>query len=76
VATRAGGTEAVVDDGESGFLVPVGDVDALAGRLAELAADPALRERLGRRGAELMRERFDLGRMVEDVERLYRRLLT
>jgi glycosyltransferase involved in cell wall biosynthesis len=75
VATRAGGTEAVVDDGETGYLVPVGDVDALAARLGELAADPALRERLGRRGAELMRERFGLERMVDDVERLYRTLL-
>jgi glycosyltransferase involved in cell wall biosynthesis len=75
VATRAGGTETVVDHGESGFLVPVGDVDALAARLAELAADPVLRERLGRRGAELMRERFGLDPMVDDVERLYRSLL-
>ncbi|HZO34367.1 MAG TPA: glycosyltransferase family 4 protein [Gaiellaceae bacterium] len=75
VATRAGGTVAVVDDGESGFLVPVGDVEALASRLAELAADAELRGRLGRRGREVMRERFGLERMVDDVERLYRSLL-
>jgi glycosyltransferase involved in cell wall biosynthesis len=75
VATRAGGTETVVDDGVSGFLVPVGDVGALATRLAELAASPDLRARMGSRGAELMRERFGLERMVDDVERLYRTLL-
>lgn len=75
VATRVGGTEAVVDDGESGFLVPVGDVDGLAEHLARLAADPALREELGRRGAESVGERYGLERMVDDVERLYRSLL-
>ncbi len=75
VATRAGGTSAVVDDGVSGFLAPVGDVDALADRLARLAADPELRAAMGRSGAEQMRERFAKGRMVDDVERLYRSLL-
>ena len=43
VATRAGGTATVVTDGESGFLAAIGDIDALAGRLAELARDPELR---------------------------------
>ena len=75
VATRAGGTAAVVDDGVSGFLAPVGDVDLLAERLAQLAADPGLRAAMGRRGAEQMRERYSKDRMVDDVERLYRSLL-
>jgi glycosyltransferase involved in cell wall biosynthesis len=75
VATRAGGTETVVDDGVSGYLVPVGDVDALVDRLAELAANPDQRAQMGSRGAELTRERFGLERMVDDVERLYRSLL-
>jgi glycosyltransferase involved in cell wall biosynthesis len=75
VATRAGGTAAVVDDGVSGFLTAVGDVDALAARLAELAADPGLRAAMGRRGAEQMRERYAKDRMVDEIERLYRSLL-
>ena len=45
VATRAGGTGAVVTNGESGFLLPVGDTAGLARRLAELARDPELRQR-------------------------------
>jgi glycosyltransferase involved in cell wall biosynthesis len=75
VATNAGGTKNVVDDGESGFLAPVGDVDALAERLRRLQTDPALRARLGAAGAERMRERFSTRRMVDDVEALYQRLL-
>lgn len=43
---RSGPSE-MVKDGENGFLVPVDDVDALAGGIRRLAADPALRCRLG-----------------------------
>ena len=75
VATRVGGVPAVVSDGEDGFLVRSGDTDALAARLAELAADPALRERMGARGAARMREHYSVERMVGRIEALYDRLL-
>jgi glycosyltransferase involved in cell wall biosynthesis len=75
VATRAGGTATVVLDGESGYLLPVGDVEGLAGRLAELARDPSLRARLGRTGAADVRARFATGRMADELEAVYRRLL-
>jgi len=65
----------VVEDCVSGFLAPVGDVDTLAERLARLAADGELRAEMGRRGAEHVRERYGLERMVDDVERLYRKLV-
>jgi phosphatidylinositol alpha 1,6-mannosyltransferase len=47
VAPAAGGPLDLVDDGSTGFLVPPGDADALATAVAKLAADPALRARLG-----------------------------
>jgi glycosyltransferase involved in cell wall biosynthesis len=75
VATRVGGTAAVVEEGESGFLAGEGDVRALASRLAELARDVDLRARMGRRGAERMRELYAQERMVDELERLYRGLL-
>ena len=52
------GPRDVVEDGESGFIIPVGDVEQLAARLRELAADNDLRERLGRRAGEIFDERF------------------
>lgn len=75
VATRAGGTGTVVDDGETGFLAPVGAVDALADRLALLAGDADLRARMGELGRGRMADRFSTGRMVEQVDTLYRRFL-
>ena len=75
VATDAGGTRTVVADGETGFVVPVGDVAALADRLRRLRDDPELRSRLGARGREEMRRRFSTERMVDDVDRLYAEIL-
>ncbi|MEP6977906.1 MAG: glycosyltransferase family 4 protein [Thermoleophilia bacterium] len=75
VATRVGGIPDVVRDGEDGFLVAPGDVDALADRLAQLATDEKLRERMGESARARVRERYSVERMVDDVDRLYRSLL-
>ncbi|HTN92119.1 MAG TPA: glycosyltransferase, partial [Sorangium sp.] len=66
VATAVGGMSEQVDDGVTGRLVPPADAAAFAGALVELAADPALRARMGAAGWERARERFSLERMVRD----------
>jgi len=76
VATRAGGTAAVVADGASGYLEPVGDTRALAARLAVLARDPELRRALGDHGAKDVRSRFATKRMADEIDSLYRSLLS
>jgi len=50
IASRVGGLVTTVRDGVTGFLVPDGDVGALAERVAALLADPDLRWRVGREG--------------------------
>jgi glycosyltransferase involved in cell wall biosynthesis len=75
VATRVGGVPDVVRDGVDGFLTEVGDVEALASRLAELAHDPALRARMGAAGREHVLPRYRVSRLVDDIDELYRELL-
>ena len=75
VATAAGGTATVVDDGETGFLAPIGDVELLARHVDRLRADTRLRTSFGAEGARRMRERFSSSRMVDDLDQLYRRIL-
>jgi glycosyltransferase involved in cell wall biosynthesis len=47
VCTRCGGPETSVIDGETGFLVPIGDVRAFADRLVRLLSDEARRRTMG-----------------------------
>jgi glycosyltransferase involved in cell wall biosynthesis len=75
VATRVGGVPDVLRDGVDGFLVEVGDAQGLADRLAELAADPERRVRMGAEGRARVLERYAVQRLVDDVDRLYRSLL-
>jgi glycosyltransferase involved in cell wall biosynthesis len=76
VATRVGGVPDVVREGEDGFLVDPGDVQALADALETLARDPALRERLGAAGRERVIPRYRVSRLIDDVDAVYRELLT
>jgi glycosyltransferase involved in cell wall biosynthesis len=76
VATGVGGTPDVVEDGADGMLVAVGDVDAIAAALERLAHDPELRRRLGAHGRERVVARYRVERLVDDVDALYRELLS
>ena len=75
VATDAGGTGDVVRDGIDGYLVDVGDTDAMAARLAEIAADPSVGARLAAAGQKRVLSRYAVTRLVDDADRLYRALL-
>jgi glycosyltransferase involved in cell wall biosynthesis len=74
VATAAGGPLELINDGVDGLLYPLSDVDALADILAQLDADPALRERLGR-VARTRAEDFRPGPVAERVQALYAQTL-
>jgi GalNAc-alpha-(1->4)-GalNAc-alpha-(1->3)-diNAcBac-PP-undecaprenol alpha-1,4-N-acetyl-D-galactosaminyltransferase len=53
ISTPCGGTPSFLNDGVNGRLVPVEDVDALAGVMAELMADPQARRLLGERALKV-----------------------
>jgi glycosyltransferase involved in cell wall biosynthesis len=75
VSTRAGGVEDVVVDGETGRVVPVGDDAAVARAILDLLEHPTEAARLGAAARDAVRARFASARLVDDVDRLYRRLL-
>lgn len=58
IATRCGGPEEIVEDGDTGLLCDVGDVAAIAAAMERLLADPACAAALGARGAVSVRRRF------------------
>jgi glycosyltransferase involved in cell wall biosynthesis len=75
VATDIRGCREVVDDGETGFLVPLRNPAALAERIALLASDPALRSRLGEAARRKARREFDQQRVIAITLAVYEHLL-
>jgi len=75
VAAAHGGAPEIVRDGATGRLVAPRDPGALAAVLAELADDPAQRERLASAAAAEVPERFARERLLAAVHDLYDRLL-
>ena len=59
VGTATGGVAEIIDDGETGLLVPPGDPAALAHALRRLTDDPPMRQRLGEAGRRSIEQRFD-----------------
>lgn len=60
IATRCGGPETTVIEGETGYLVPVGDVEALTACVQQLWQQPVLRQQMGQRGRERAVTHFSL----------------
>ena len=75
VASRVGGIEEVVVDGETGFLIPHEGVDELAERLHQLGMDPALRQQMGRAGRARYAAHFQLPAMLDQTVALWETLL-
>lgn len=68
-----GGVASLIQDGENGLLVPVGDEDAMLAALTRAADDPALAERLGR-SAEEIKARLDAASVAAEWRRYLERI--
>ncbi len=71
VATRVGGIPELVEDSQSGFLVPPRCPDEAAAKLLLLLSDPLLRQRMGNAGRRLVELRFNLESNVAELLKLY-----
>ncbi len=71
IGTNVDGTREVLCDGENGLVVEPGDVSALAAAILRLAGDGELRESMGARAEETVRERFNATVMTKEIENIY-----
>ncbi len=76
IATRSEGALEIIDTDQSGRLVTIGDVEALAKAMAELLDDQSDRERLAGNAQVVVRERFSLASMIDKTEQLYRGVMS
>ena len=75
IASRIGGIPDMMIDGETGYLTPPGDADAVEAALRRLLADPDLCEQMGQASARRA-ELFKASSVVPRIEQLYKELLT
>ena len=75
VATTVGGTPELVADGETGFLVPPRDPEALTTALRRVLDDPDLGRRLGEAGRARVAERFSADEQAQRILAIYDELV-
>jgi glycosyltransferase involved in cell wall biosynthesis len=75
VSTPVGGIPEAVVDGETGFLVEPGDVEAIAQKINLLLSDAELRGRMGRNGYRRALEQFEVGVIIRQLFNIYDELL-
>ena len=75
VGSDAGGLPEVVKHAETGFLLPVGDIEGMAARTIEILKDDEHRRCLGQAARARAASLFNADRIVTQYERLYERVL-
>jgi N-acetyl-alpha-D-glucosaminyl L-malate synthase BshA len=75
IATAVGGLPEVVDHGETGFLLPVGDVEGMAKAAVELLLDEPRHRAFAAAGRAAAFERFDQDKVVGQYRQVYERVL-
>lgn len=71
VATETEGARELIENEQTGLLVPIGDVDKIAQSVLKLLDDDRARTEMGRRAAQSVQARFSLQRMVDEIEAIY-----
>jgi len=73
VATKFGGAKEMVVDGETGYIVNPFNTEDLAKKITELLRDKEKVERFGLLGKEIVGEKFNLERQVDEILSLYKK---
>lgn len=74
VATKLGGAEEMIKDGQTGFLVEAGSVEQMVAALRKLVQNPMLRKHMGEKGRKRCRSLFTTERYIRHMENVFREL--
>lgn len=75
IASRAGGIVDVIKDGETGYLIPPADADALATAIVRVMENPEEARRLGEQGRAYVEREFSWPVIIERLRSLYQRVV-
>ncbi len=75
IGTATGGLPEVVADGETGYLLPIGDITQMADRALSLLTDPERLERFGTEARRRAERLFPADRIIQQYEKYYEEIL-
>lgn len=75
VASKVGGVPEVVIDGENGFLVPAGDIEAFSKKITYLLDNSQMRRSMGTAGRGYVKRYFTPERLGREMEKIYEYLI-
>ena len=76
VTTDVGGIRDIVSDGYTGYIVPKNDIQKFSEKLLDLITDTEKRTLFSKNGWDFVKDKFHYTRLVNDIEKLYTKLLT
>lgn len=71
IASTAGGLPEVVVEGQTGHLLPIGDVEGMASRAISLLSDPVRHARMSQAAVERVKTHFAIERVIPQYEAVY-----
>ena len=71
VSTDTEGARELIENEQTGLLVPIGDVEKIAQSVLDLLGDTRSRTEMGRRAAKAVQTHYSLTRMVDEIEAIY-----
>ncbi|CAN5313496.1 N-acetyl-alpha-D-glucosaminyl L-malate synthase BshA [soil metagenome] len=75
ISTRIGGIPEVINDGETGFMSDIGDVDKMAADTLKLLRDEDMRRKFGERGRELAVQRYSTEHIIPQYIAFYEKIV-
>lgn len=75
IGTQIGGIPEIIEPGENGFLVELGDIDSAADAAIRILTDPKLHEKMSATALKTATNRFSSEKILAEYETLYERLL-
>jgi glycosyltransferase involved in cell wall biosynthesis len=75
VTTEVGGVKDIVKDGETGFVIPLGQQELFVERLLDLVENEKSREKMSQNGWNYVQEKFHYKTLAHNMDQLYRKLI-
>ena len=75
ISTDVGGVRDIVQDGDTGFVVPVNDVEVLSEKVLELVENEKKRHKMSQNGWTFVKDKFHYSTLARNMDDLYKKLL-